>query len=50
MRVAYSERFDDEILVGTSSLSEVSSDFGEELQRGHVHGGSEQLREAFVLG
>lgn len=35
---AYSERFDDEVFVRTSSLSDVSSDFGDELQRGFVHG------------
>lgn len=36
---AYLERFDDEILVWTSSSGEASSDFGDELQRGLVvHG------------
>lgn len=35
---AYCEGFDYEVLVGTSSVSEASSNFGDELQRGFVHG------------
>ena len=42
----YFKRFEDEILVGTTSLSEMSSDFGDTLQNGFVHrSNSQQLLE-----